>query len=87
MVYDNDCKYNLFRCKLTKKEERVIEPESDEEMEPVPQPEKKEEESALRSVTQLGERMAKQLSKMGITADSENSGLYLLSSTFILVRR
>ena len=86
MVYDNDCKYNIFKCKLTKKEERVIEPES-EESEPNPESEKKEEEPALRSVTQLGERMAKQLHKMGIATDSENLGLYLLSPAFILVRR
>lgn len=31
MVYDNDCKYNLFKCKLTKKEERVPEPDDSEE--------------------------------------------------------
>ena len=68
MVYDNDCKYNIFKCKLTKKEERVIEPESEEEQpsEPV-----KEEETGMLSVSQLGERMVKQLSKMGLTGSSE----------------
>ena len=68
-MYDNDCKYNIFKCKLTKKEERVIEPESEEE---TTEPVKEEEESGLRSVTQLGERMAKQLSKMVSTGSSEN---------------
>lgn len=68
MVYDNDCKYNIFKCKLTKKEERVIEPESEEEEPPEPV---KEEETGMRSVSQLGERMAKQLSKMGLTSSSE----------------
>lgn len=33
MVCDNDCKYHLFHCKLTKSEERKIEEIEKEEIE------------------------------------------------------
>ena len=77
MVLDNDCKYNLFKCKLTKKEEREeVKEEEEEEKEETGNNNNRENmmDSAMHSVSQIGERVVKQLSKMGLS--SEESGLY-----------
>lgn len=81
MVYDNDCKYNLFKCKLTKKEERVPEPDDSEES--VEDDSSELNESGLYYsyvVIMDRERMTKQFSKIGLISSSprehnEESGL------------